>query len=89
MSCQFEGDLNGYVLGTATEAQTRATTAHLLGCAECRTVEQLIRSTLRPMESDELSGSEAAREAVLRSMEEQTSLLYQLGHFFRRKDGKK
>lgn len=88
MACTFEVDLSAYVEGDLPPAKTRLAATHLEGCAECRTLESLIRRTLKPGESPEVSGSEQAREAVWRSMEEQTSLLFQLSQFFRRKDGK-
>lgn len=86
MICSKQPDLSAFVDESLSDAQMRAVREHLKTCAECRTVEALIRRTTKPMDTSELEGADDARERVRRSFEEQTSLLFQLGQFFRKKD---
>jgi anti-sigma factor RsiW len=49
MSCNVEAELTAYVDGELGPAETSTVRAHLLGCADCRSTEALLRRTVQTL----------------------------------------
>jgi anti-sigma factor RsiW len=49
MSCNLEAELTAYVDGELGPAETSTVRAHLLGCADCRSTEALLRRTVQTL----------------------------------------
>lgn len=49
MSCNMEAELTAYVDEELGPAETLALRAHLLGCADCRSTEALLRRTVQTL----------------------------------------
>lgn len=72
MSCEFEEDLSAYVDGELPQVRAHALKLHLEGCADCRSVEALIRRTTQAVGSlPAFEPSPQLRRAVLQKMDDQ------------------
>jgi anti-sigma factor RsiW len=70
MSCAFEEELTAYIDGELPAARRTQVEAHLGGCAECKSTEALLRSTVASLaQLPEFVPSADTRRAVLAKVE--------------------
>ena len=70
MSCDLESELTAYVDAELSAELTTAVSAHLAGCAACRSTEALLRGTLLTLEAlPAFEPSVGLRRAVLQRLE--------------------
>ena len=70
MSCNLEAELTAYVDAELGPAEASAVRAHLVGCADCRSTEALLRKTLHTLSAlPAFEPSPGLRRTVLGAVE--------------------